>query len=76
MKSCEDLDVAERFDELVEFLSTGRYPDSMIGCPGSKSNLRRQARNFTLKEGALYYKHKLRGKKDAGKFYVTYLINK
>jgi len=44
--------------EFKSYLYTGNYPVRMKGKPGLKSNLRRKAARFIVKEGILHYKHK------------------
>ena len=43
---------------LEEFLSCGKYPSSMKGKPGLKSNLRVQAQKFEIVNGVLHVKRK------------------
>jgi hypothetical protein len=66
----EDYEIEDgdcKFDDVIYYISTGSYPDRMKGNPGLKSNLRRQACRFTVKDGALYYKHKTHRSADDGK---------
>ena len=51
--SCES-----RFEDVEQFLITGFYPEYLKNDCGLKSNLRRRASRFSIRDGILHYKHK------------------
>jgi hypothetical protein len=61
-----------KFEFLKVFLATGSYPEHMKGNPGLKSNLRRQAAKFCVRDGVLFYKYRPHRKDNSSKYWLAY----
>ena len=45
------------FSEIEEFLLKGKYPETLKGQPGNKTNFKRRASNYSRLDGTLYRRH-------------------
>ena len=59
------------YAEISDFLSNGVYPEDVRGDAGKKSNFRRKAHKYVVKDGILYFKHKAHRDQSNGKFKRT-----
>jgi len=73
MEDCGETDSVsvgenDAFQEVMQFLINYSYPERMKGNAGLKSNLRKRASRYAIKDGVLYYKHKPRRNEKEGKY--------
>src|SRR6185436_15867834 len=59
------------YDEISDFLANGVYPQDVRGDAGKKSNFRRKAHKYVIRDGILYFKHKAHRYQSNGKLKRT-----
>jgi hypothetical protein len=64
----------EGYEDVMSFLMTGLYPKRFKGNCGLKTNLRRQASRFSVKDGVLHYKHKLHRNSQESKYPAYFFL--
>ena len=56
------------FESIVLYLTTGNYPESLKNDGGKKTNFKRQASNYAVHDGRLYFKHRPHRQTDEGTY--------